>query len=118
MKHCRNEHEIAIVKVGNNVPNPIIRFGDGGLPDVMSEIHKAGFAAPTPIQSQGFALALTGQDMVGIARTGSGKTLGTLSLALFTAISCSFLQCFISYHVHYNKLDWNFYHKSSGSWNG
>ena len=82
MKHCRNEHEIAIGKVGNNVPNPIVRFGDGGLPDVMSEIHKA---APTPIPSQGFALALTGQDMVGIALTGSGKTLGTLSLALFTA---------------------------------
>ena len=53
------------MKVGNNVPNPIIRFGYGGLPDVMSEIHKAGFAAPTPIQSQEFALALTGQDMVG-----------------------------------------------------
>merc|ERR1712110_701369 len=35
-------------------------------------------AAPTPIQSQGWALALTGQDMVGIAQTGSGKTLGYL----------------------------------------
>ena len=64
------------MKPGNNVPNPIMRFEDGGFPDyVMSEIHKAGFAAPTPIQSQGFALALTGQNMVGIAQTGSGKTL-------------------------------------------
>merc|ERR1719228_1890434 len=66
-------------KAGNLVPNPIMRFEDGGFPDyVMAEVHKAGFAAPTPIQSQGFALALTGQDMVGIAQTGSGKTLGYL----------------------------------------
>ena len=81
LNHCifRNENEITIVKSGNLVPNPIMRFEDGGFPDyVMAEVHKAGFAAPTPIQSQGFALALTGQDMVGIAQTGSGKTLGYL----------------------------------------
>ena len=46
---CRNELKIAIVKAGNNVPNPIMRFEDGGFPDyVISEIHKAGFTAPTP----------------------------------------------------------------------
>jgi len=79
VEQFRNENEITIVKSGSMVPNPIMRFEDGGFPDyVMSEIHKAGFAAPTPIQSQGFALALTGQDMVGIAQTGSGKTLGYL----------------------------------------
>ena len=42
------------------------------------QVHRAGFAAPTPIQSQGFSIALTGQDFVGIAQTGSGKTLGYL----------------------------------------
>jgi len=79
VEQFRNENEITIVKSGNVVPNPIMRFEDGGFPDyVMNEVHKAGFAAPTPIQSQGFALALTGQDMVGIAQTGSGKTLGYL----------------------------------------
>ena len=58
-------------------PNPIFRWEDGGFPDyVMKEVRNAGFAAPTPIQSQGFSIALTGQDMVGIAQTGSGKTLG------------------------------------------
>ena len=60
-------------------PNPIFRWEDGGFPDyVMKEVRNAGFAAPTPIQSQGFSIALTGQDMVGIAQTGSGKTLGYL----------------------------------------
>ena len=64
-------------------PNPIMRFEDGGFPDyVMIEIRNAGFAAPTPIQSQGFSIALTGQDFVGIAQTGSGKTLGYMLPAI------------------------------------
>ena len=64
-------------------PNPIMRFEDGGFPDyVMCEIHNAGFAAPTPIQSQGFSISLTGQDFVGIAQTGSGKTLGYMLPAI------------------------------------
>ena len=50
IKHFRNEHEIAIMKAGNNVPNPIMRFEDGGFPPayVMSEVPRAEFAAPTP----------------------------------------------------------------------
>ena len=50
---------------------------DGNFPDyVMKEVRHAGFAKPTPIQSQGFSIALQGHDFVGIAQTGSGKTLG------------------------------------------
>ena len=64
-------------------PNPIMRFEDGGFPDyVMCEVRNAGFAAPTPIQAQGFAISLTGQDFVGIAQTGSGKTLGYMLPAI------------------------------------
>ena len=33
------------------------------------------FSEPTPIQAQGFSLALSGRDSVGIAQTGSGKTI-------------------------------------------
>lgn len=40
--------------------------------DVLMDQH---FTEPTPIQCQGFPLALSGRDMVGIAQTGSGKTL-------------------------------------------
>ena len=74
------QKEIAIIKdVARTCPNPIMRFEDGNFPDyIMSEIRKAGYSAPTPIQAQGWALALTGQDMVGIAQTGSGKTFGYL----------------------------------------
>lgn len=42
---------------------------------VMDALLDQRFKEPTPIQCQGFPLALSGRDMVGIAQTGSGKTL-------------------------------------------
>ena len=44
----------------------------------MSEIKRQKFDNPTPIQAQGWALALSGLNTVGIAQTGSGKTLAYL----------------------------------------
>lgn len=41
----------------------------------MEVISKQNWTDPTPIQSQGWPVALGGKDMVGIAQTGSGKTL-------------------------------------------
>lgn len=41
----------------------------------MDVIVKQNWTEPTPIQSQGWPVALSGKDMVGIAQTGSGKTL-------------------------------------------
>ncbi|KAL4367278.1 hypothetical protein GQ457_05G018470 [Hibiscus cannabinus] len=43
-----------------------------------SSVHNAGFSAPTPIQAQSWPIALQGRDIVAIAKTGSGKTLGYL----------------------------------------
>lgn len=37
--------------------------------------RRQGFTEPTVIQAQGWPIALSGRDMVGIAKTGSGKTL-------------------------------------------
>ena len=42
---------------------------------VLDEVKKAGFQEPTPIQAQGWPMALLGRDLVGLAETGSGKTL-------------------------------------------
>ncbi|KAK8452469.1 hypothetical protein SEVIR_5G118200v4 [Setaria viridis] len=39
---------------------------------------QAGFSAPTPIQAQSWPIALKGRDIVAVAKTGSGKTLGYL----------------------------------------
>ncbi|KAL7276915.1 ATP-dependent RNA helicase dbp2 [Rhizina undulata] len=61
---------------GRDVPKPVLTFDEAGFPSyVMSEVKAQGFTAPTAIQSQGWPMALSGRDVVGIAETGSGKTL-------------------------------------------
>lgn len=44
---------------------------------------KQGYDNPTPIQAQGWPIALSGRDMVGIAQTGSGKTLAVSAISPF-----------------------------------
>ncbi|EEC70022.1 hypothetical protein OsI_00586 [Oryza sativa Indica Group] len=41
-------------------------------------VQQAGFSAPTPIQAQSWPIALRNRDIVAVAKTGSGKTLGYL----------------------------------------
>ncbi|CZR60029.1 probable p68 RNA helicase [Phialocephala subalpina] len=70
----RQQHGIAVQ--GRDVPRPVETFDEAGFPAyVMSEVKAQGFPAPTAIQSQGWPMALSGRDVVGIAETGSGKTL-------------------------------------------
>lgn len=42
------------------------------------QVHRAGFTTPTPIQAQSWPIAVQSRDIVAIAKTGSGKTLGYL----------------------------------------
>lgn len=61
---------------GKDVPKPVTTFDEAGFPSyVMNEVKAQGFSAPTAIQAQGWPMALSGRDVVGIAETGSGKTL-------------------------------------------
>ncbi|KAJ5634996.1 uncharacterized protein N7484_008309 [Penicillium longicatenatum] len=61
---------------GRNVPRPVETFDEANFPAyVLSEVKAQGFERPTAIQSQGWPMALSGRDVVGIAETGSGKTL-------------------------------------------
>ncbi|GLA46166.1 ATP-dependent RNA helicase dbp2 [Aspergillus niger] len=70
----RKKHEMAVQ--GRNVPRPVETFDEAGFPQyVLSEVKAQGFDRPTAIQSQGWPMALSGRDVVGIAETGSGKTL-------------------------------------------
>lgn len=70
----RKEKEMTVQ--GRHVPRPVETFDEAGFPAyVMSEVKAQGFEKPTAIQSQGWPMALSGRDVVGIAETGSGKTL-------------------------------------------
>ncbi|XP_051173542.1 ATP-dependent RNA helicase p62-like isoform X1 [Leptopilina boulardi] len=81
IEQFRDENKITLK--GTRVPNPIKYFEEGNFPDyVMQEIRKQGFNEPTPVQAQGWPIAMSGQNMVGIAQTGSGKTLGYILPAI------------------------------------
>jgi ATP-dependent RNA helicase DDX5/DBP2 len=70
----RKEHQMTVK--GENIPKPVTTFDEAGFPSyVMNEVKAQGFAKPTAIQAQGWPMALSGRDVVGVAETGSGKTL-------------------------------------------
>lgn len=71
---------------GNNIPLPIVDFSNLEFPEeVLKNFQKKGFTKPTAIQAQGWPMALSGRDMVGIASTGSGKTISFVLPALIHA---------------------------------
>ncbi|KAG5011679.1 hypothetical protein AAZX31_09G030700 [Glycine max] len=74
--YCQ-QHEVTAT--GDNIPPPFMTFDATGFPpEILREIYSAGFSSPTPIQAQTWPVALQGRDIVAIAKTGSGKTLGYL----------------------------------------
>jgi len=67
---------------GEECPPPIKSFKEMRIPNCIIEaMARKGITRPTPIQVQGLPALLSGRDIVGIAFTGSGKTL-TFSLPM------------------------------------
>ncbi|MBI5412135.1 DEAD/DEAH box helicase [Candidatus Peregrinibacteria bacterium] len=49
--------------------------GLGIKPKILEILHRLGFSTPTPIQHKAIPIALDRKDLIGIAQTGTGKTL-------------------------------------------
>ncbi|XP_068183927.1 probable ATP-dependent RNA helicase DDX43 [Antennarius striatus] len=62
------------------IPNPCRTFLEAFelYPEIMDNIERVGFVKPTPIQSQAWPVLLSGEDLIAIAQTGTGKTLAYL----------------------------------------
>jgi len=59
---------------GPSVPHPVVSFAHFGFDDaLMKSIRKSEYAQPSPIQAQAVPAALSGRDIIGIAKTGSGR---------------------------------------------
>lgn len=50
-------------------------YGLGIAPKILELIEKMGFKAPTPIQHKAIPMGIEGQDIIGVAQTGTGKTI-------------------------------------------
>lgn len=56
------------------IPKPCPKFINAfhQYPDILDVIGKAGFQKPSPIQAQAWPVLLSGEDLIGIAQTGTG----------------------------------------------
>ncbi|VDK46951.1 unnamed protein product [Anisakis simplex] len=64
---------------GLNPPKPVSAFAHFGFDEaLMNVIRKSEYEHPTAIQAQSIPAALSGRDVLGIAKTGSGKTVAYL----------------------------------------
>jgi len=73
----REDHQIATK--GGKVPNPMRSWEESDLPeDLKAVVKRVGYAKPSPIQMQCIPIGVDRRDCVGLAETGSGKTVAYL----------------------------------------
>ena len=82
---ARIRRRMLIEVEGTNPPPPLTKFEAMRLPKpILGYLAERSIVSPTPIQIQGIPTILSGRDMIGVAFTGSGKTLVfVLPLVLF-----------------------------------
>lgn len=66
-------HKRIMTPQSTDAPNGF--YGLGIAPKLLDILEKLRFTTPTPIQAQSIPVALEGKDVMGIAQTGTGKTL-------------------------------------------
>ncbi len=59
----------------NDQHNNISFYGLGIAPKILELLNRMRFKTPTPIQYKAIPMAIEGKDIVGIAQTGTGKTM-------------------------------------------
>lgn len=72
--------ELDNIKVrGLDVPKPVQKWAQCGLGvQTLDVIQRLGYETPTSIQSQAIPAIMSGRDVIGVAKTGSGKTIAFL----------------------------------------
>ncbi|XP_043925167.1 probable ATP-dependent RNA helicase DDX46 [Protopterus annectens] len=64
---------------GKGCPKPIKNWVQCGIAiKILNALKKHGYEKPTPIQAQAIPAIMSGRDLIGIAKTGSGKTIAFL----------------------------------------
>ena len=65
---------------GKDAPVPVTKWSQCGLNATSLDVveNRLGYEKPTPIQSQAIPAIMSGRDVIGVAQTGSGKTIAFL----------------------------------------
>lgn len=64
---------------GKECPKPLTKWSYCGLPgSCLDVIKKLDYKSPTAIQAQAIPAIMSGRDIIGVAKTGSGKTMAFL----------------------------------------
>lgn len=64
---------------GQDCPKPVQKWSQCGLPSQsLNVIQQLGYEKPTSIQAQAIPAIMSGRDVIGVAKTGSGKTIAFL----------------------------------------
>ncbi|XP_054645292.1 probable ATP-dependent RNA helicase DDX59 isoform X2 [Dunckerocampus dactyliophorus] len=83
----RIKKELGIETQGRDVRRPIVEFEHCGFPLTLnSNLKKASYEAPTPVQMQMLPVGLSGRDVIASADTGSGKTIAFLLPVILRAL--------------------------------
>ncbi|VDK60484.1 unnamed protein product [Anisakis simplex] len=95
---ARNQFEIdtwlaenQVTLEGKDIPRPVFEFTEANYPSQITDLLYNNFQKPTTIQSISWPIAMSGRDIVSIAKTGSGKTL---------AVSC-FSHVPVDFHISF-----------------
>uniref|UniRef100_A0A0M3INT8 RNA helicase n=1 Tax=Ascaris lumbricoides TaxID=6252 RepID=A0A0M3INT8_ASCLU len=71
-----------VVVEGKSIPRPVFEFTEANFPAPITDLLYGSFQKPTIIQSISWPIAMSGRDIVSIAKTGSGKTLAFILPAI------------------------------------
>ncbi|KAJ3573344.1 hypothetical protein NP233_g2495 [Leucocoprinus birnbaumii] len=64
---------------GVDCPRPVTKWSHFGMPaNCLEVIKRLNYTAPTSIQAQAIPAIMSGRDVIGVAKTGSGKTIAFL----------------------------------------
>ncbi|KAH0612815.1 uncharacterized protein H6S33_009195 [Morchella sextelata] len=72
--------ELDAIKIrGQDCPKPVQKWSQCGLPSQsLGVIQQLGYDKPTSIQAQAIPAIMSGRNVIGVAKTGSGKTIAFL----------------------------------------
>jgi ATP-dependent RNA helicase DDX5/DBP2 len=63
VERYRSRHDLRVF--GKNIPKPVTTFQESPFPEyVLAEVYRAGYKEPTPIQAQGWPMALSGEPTI------------------------------------------------------